>query len=131
MKTSHTPGPWTVEKDSRVGDDGESVIRILGALDNQTGGHLVAVVNRGWGDHEANARLIASVPDLLEVAHLSIRNEWIHSALSECAARERDKARASVEYIRINREEFASLREELKSNLRKIRAAIAKVEGAQ
>ena len=48
MKTQHTPGPWTVDNQYIHGPDG---IRFL------------AVAGDGAG--QANARLIASAPDLL------------------------------------------------------------------
>ena len=50
MKTQHTPGPWTVDNQYIHGPDG---IRFL------------AVAGDGAG--QANARLIASAPDLLNL----------------------------------------------------------------
>ncbi len=71
MKNSHTPGPWAVEQVPVNRAKGEQLwLRILGALDNGTGGHLIANINPGWGAHEANARLIAAAPDLLAAAKL-------------------------------------------------------------
>ena len=49
MKTQHTPGPWTVDNQSIHGPDG---IRFL------------AVAGEGAG--QANARLIASAPELID-----------------------------------------------------------------
>ena len=50
MKTQHTPGPWTVDNQYIHGPDG---IRFL------------AVAGDGAG--QANARLIASAPELLDL----------------------------------------------------------------
>ena len=77
MKTQHTPGPWTVDNQYIHGPDG---IRFL------------AVAGDGAG--QANARLIASAPDLLAALY-SIATE--PSAIySGANARIGDIARAAI-----------------------------------
>ena len=58
MKTQHTPGPWTVDNQYIHGPDG---IRFL------------AVAGDGAG--QANARLIAAAPDLLNLLTAADRLE--------------------------------------------------------
>lgn len=71
----HTPGPWLR---TITGPPGSPVI-ITG-----TGGRIGATTQAGeiarvqsipeaWGDSEANARLIAAAPDLLEILTLAVR----------------------------------------------------------
>ena len=72
----HTPGPWLIEPQW-----------------SERCGGSVAVVNRevsGWDwdvcsvhSSEANARLIAAAPDLLEAAQLALQiaESWIHDQL--------------------------------------------------
>lgn len=80
-KPTHTPGPWTVETNdtTRCG---------LLVVDSQN-----VYVARMEGDHgisvdeslaraEANARLIAAAPDLLEAAKLAL-NSYIEAMASE------------------------------------------------
>jgi hypothetical protein len=60
MKTAHTPGPWIVES---VENKGQSTI-----VDNND--HLVAEVysdSCNQLEEDANARLIAAAPDMLNV----------------------------------------------------------------
>lgn len=76
----------------------------------------------------ATARLIVAAPDLLVAAELGLRNEILRGALSECAAREQDRARMTVEAVQINRAEAKSYRDEIQENCRKIRAAILRAE---
>lgn len=54
MSTKHTPGPWT-----RGEGDSQSVL-------SEIGWECVAQANDGLPNMDANARLIASAPDLLE-----------------------------------------------------------------
>ena len=58
MGTKHTPGPWTVERDSTV--DGYTVWRA-----SSMGDLFIAQVKRQKGEEASNARLIAAAPDLL------------------------------------------------------------------
>lgn len=54
MKAKHTPGPWEKFEDKN------GVVRVGGAE------HSVASINNPFLDNEANARLIATAPELLE-----------------------------------------------------------------
>lgn len=58
-KVKHTPGPWKV---TEVGGSGSMAI---GADSNSDKG-LICTIARWRKEHEANAKLIASAPDLLE-----------------------------------------------------------------
>ena len=62
-KQAHTPGPWTIERP--YGEPGLFVSRGDPAATNP----LICKVREGLrtGEPEANARLIAAAPDLLEV----------------------------------------------------------------
>lgn len=62
MSAKHTPGPW----DYFVGNaNGRGLIRVETAASAATAGVHVASLARG-GNSEANARLIAAAPELLE-----------------------------------------------------------------
>jgi len=58
----HTPGPWTVEYD----DDGVEI---------RAAGDLMGTIIHG-GAMDANARLIAVAPELLQVAYLAVEMGW-------------------------------------------------------
>lgn len=61
----HSPGPW------RVADRGGEIARIFAGSREQTIGNEVAVIYAsGPAEHQANARLIASAPELLEACAL-------------------------------------------------------------
>lgn len=63
--TTHTPGPWTISTSPPV----DYALTIHGASLKQSGGFPVVadILERTTdGTHEANARLIAAAPDLLE-----------------------------------------------------------------
>lgn len=57
----HTPGPWKIKKVHN--DTLRSIVRY--EVRNEDNNYLVANVNPGMSDHEANAELIARAPDLL------------------------------------------------------------------
>ena len=99
-ETRHTPGPWSVGETSA--NEGEGRF-ILGE------GGYVAVTVRGEGDSaredEANARLLAAAPSLLE------------------ALRENEKLLAA--YVNHEEVEMCAFAERLEA----VRAAIADVEG--
>jgi len=67
MKTTHTPGPWTLDPDNFV----------IAELD--FGRQIIADPNcgiriRDWSEeHRANARLIAAAPELLEALEIFVR----------------------------------------------------------
>lgn len=74
---THTPGPWTIGKQSN--DEGESVFTVFADSADGENKHLVRVASSvGWTDvngkthrasrpAEANARLIAAAPEMLEL----------------------------------------------------------------
>lgn len=63
MTTTHTPGPWFVaETDDNEGYP-ETVIR---AMDGVAGVSVAVDFPKIFGMRDANARLIAAAPDLLE-----------------------------------------------------------------
>lgn len=57
---THTPGPWAISKRNHAPGEPEPAVEI------HNGNRLVADVFHGDNKAEANARLIASAPDLLE-----------------------------------------------------------------
>ena len=59
----HTPGPWTWDCDH---------------VETEASGHIVAHVYGQYPTYEANARLIAAAPEMLEAlkAVAIIRNGW-------------------------------------------------------
>ena len=79
MKTQHTPGPWTVDNQYIHGPDG---IRFL------------AVAGDGAG--QANARLIASAPDLLAALDGLFATDSIRQTTSSASAAAIVAARAAI-----------------------------------
>ena len=69
-EAKHTPGPWEFGPNhSSTGLAGQLVVRPAGEFPH---GEWVADVGSMYDDHrEANARLIAAAPDLLEVAQVA------------------------------------------------------------
>lgn len=74
--SAHTPGPWFVDANGKVWRrDPRDLYENGGGV---AGDHPVATVHRGWPRWEdgfpveANARLIAAAPELLEFA-----KEWL------------------------------------------------------
>lgn len=63
--SKHTPGPWTAEKDYTT-LTGEYVEPMIWAGANTATPKHIAVVRIGLEGTQANARLIATAPDLLE-----------------------------------------------------------------
>ncbi|HEJ1761975.1 TPA: hypothetical protein SLV11_005855 [Pseudomonas aeruginosa] len=61
-KQSHTPGPWEIERYS------DGLIQIVGNIHavSEHEEHVTTVVEEVTRGDEANARLIAAAPDLLE-----------------------------------------------------------------
>ena len=74
-QAKHTPGPWQVTIDC-----GANVIR---AAEKEVRDGVIAYmfsdyVASTWGGvNEANARLIAAAPELLEVLHECIDAQWV------------------------------------------------------
>jgi len=60
--TTHTPGPWITDRDLDICNDGSIAVTLV-----QVPAVLIADVSKG-PQAEANARLIAAVPDLLTAA---------------------------------------------------------------
>lgn len=66
MKPKHTPGPWKVAHGMR----GLQNLKVHGVENNEG----LGIVNCGTGkDGEANARLIAAAPDMLEALKLIVK----------------------------------------------------------
>lgn len=73
MKNSkHTPGPWIVDRLTRRGQTGNNYAHWIQNAEGEDG-QRIAIVESNWTPEredstaEANARLIASAPDLLRV----------------------------------------------------------------
>ena len=82
----HTPGPWTVEIDRWHYDTASTVVA---GAERQTFPFrelLVQVGGTDVGRQEANARLIAAAPELLEAI------EWLLNALPSATAHPAIKA---------------------------------------
>ena len=75
-KVRHTPGPWACRYTARQdGNGGGYRWTIHNAMASDLGdGQAIATIGYGTAEtKEANARLIAAAPDLLEVAHQAKR----------------------------------------------------------
>lgn len=66
MIASFTPGPWSVEIDDQSGIGRTHAVYVCDGKGWPDGQLARVNVQDGFGEREANARLIASVPDLLE-----------------------------------------------------------------
>lgn len=102
-ETKHTPGPWAIE-DPMGAKDGLTIVQA--GLDAYEWEFIAMVCQSDFvdGDHmgrqrfispkeqEANARLIAAAPDLLEVAKLLV--SWLDE--EDGAHKLCDKARAAI-----------------------------------
>jgi hypothetical protein len=101
--SKHTPGPWRYRK----GDEwSHSVVTDHGTLpDGSENAWTVATLNKNRDEHEANAKLIAAAPELLE-ALILLEKEMVLSGNAQ-----------SVDYG-------------WKPAIEKTRAAIAKATGA-
>ena len=62
-KQTHTPGPWSIEDCT----PGEST-GLCFAINSEN--NVIARTTDGWKEAQANARLIASAPDMLEMCKL-------------------------------------------------------------
>ena len=79
---THTPGPWKIIK-PKVGADFEICAR---------GKYSIAVAFSDSMDGEANARLIAATPDMLDALREMV------DAFADCAGDTRDAEQASREF---------------------------------
>lgn len=70
MKTQHTPGPWHVTPSGGIAGDGEAVVLNWESDVAECSG--AKAINNGFGRAEANARLIAAAPDLLEACQTAL-----------------------------------------------------------
>lgn len=117
MKTQHTPGPWGIEQtDSsnwigRMRHDGVKVDEIVTSTDRFN------LTPEATARNDANARLIAAVPEVLEALRLAyVELNTIHA---RCGVPWWDTGKSDV-----TQEHFTSVVE-------KARAAIAKATGGQ
>ena len=73
-KATHTPGPWTVDPGEQRAMGGERIFKVIQAHSGtRRVGGLIADVSAWWVDTqsaEANARLIAAAPTMLDVLEL-------------------------------------------------------------
>lgn len=105
--SGHTPGPWFADRDGRIWRRPPSDLYQNGG--GVAGDKAVATAHRGWhgeGDKgfpvDANARLIAAAPELLEALRAILAFIPITSALEGGASaysenvRAADKVRAAI-----------------------------------
>ncbi len=75
----HTPGPWHIDLDY-----------IIAACqfdaDGYAHGHIAQVTQSFYGDYDADLRLIAAAPELLEALKIGRRAIGEHNAPSDCYA---------------------------------------------
>lgn len=70
----HTPGPWEVTPNGGIAGNGQNVVcNDISTLLNYGG----LPIGNGFGEAEANARLIAAAPDLL-AALQALRGAFVH-----------------------------------------------------
>lgn len=107
-EVAHTPGPWEVLPE-RNKTTGAIYIghkeRIEGALDAMTGrevpaytgyNRLALVSKQVYGEHEANARLIAAAPELLRCLLALVQEAGTSRAMEEALKPEIEAARAAI-----------------------------------
>jgi hypothetical protein len=85
--SKHTPGPWKVAKPQKSHANGKLMYGIVGP-------EIVADYE-DWGFTEANARLIAAAPDLLEVLSEVVKF-WDSIVPTDCINDMHIKARAAI-----------------------------------
>lgn len=101
--SKHTPGPWTYLRNP----EGTRWIIDAGAF------HAIAATAGYEPDNEANARLIAAAPEMLD----ALEAVWKYSLVIESSVRRGDGP-----------EQYAGVLEALRL-VKEVRAAIAKAEG--
>lgn len=69
-ETQHTPGPWIINR--ALSDSGEQLLQICTRATGVSRWHLASVMRQG-NETEANARLIAAAPALLEALRVCLR----------------------------------------------------------
>jgi len=70
-ETKHTPGPWLAEGTIQATDPERIVGPVLYVFASGVGGECIAHTSS-----EANARLIAAAPELLEALHGTLDHPW-------------------------------------------------------
>ncbi len=91
MKTNYTPAPWRVNFDEaiKIADDNNSTLAMVT--------HLHLLGRRNGNEVEANARLIAAAPELLEaLEELANRAAEIHGTARHTVMPLVHKARAAI-----------------------------------
>lgn len=78
MKSRFTPGPWRINKYGTVGAGEFGQAPVVAAIEPFYG------TDQRFGDHSANARLIAAAPDLLNAALLLEAAEDANANCPEC-----------------------------------------------
>lgn len=100
--SKHTKGPWHVG----VGNGEGSVFADEGRVRMEQGGttlYPICNVNRGWDEAEdaANARLIASAPELLESLERCTEILWdMTGYLEECRQEPEEQAHQAIKAAR-------------------------------
>ncbi len=82
MKTPHTPGPWATDCDVPTFDGADIAYSVFINHGSGKGGEICSMLHepnegRGsdWAEGKANARLIASAPDLLAACILAANSD--------------------------------------------------------
>jgi len=75
MKAKHTPGPWIVAED-QVGDDDGNVIADVTLYNEWNTPEGIVTKEMPW---EANARLIAAAPEMLELLEALVSYDGLAS----------------------------------------------------
>ena len=80
---NYTPGPW----EHRVVSGGEDILILAGAESPRAGREITLIRYAQEGEANANARLIAAAPELLEACEAAIKyDEAIRSCANNPAA---------------------------------------------
>lgn len=119
-----TPGPWKYEPSSQTR---YSFIVLTEDFDEDANRGTV-LCRMSDGLNEADARLIAAAPDLLAACRMARQLEVLRDTISENIARTREP-RATVEYLKVAKENVASARSQITAIRRQIDAAVAKATG--
>jgi len=85
MEVKHTPGPWTFNSFS-LGSPNSPIVhkKIVGPLNENGSKNLIAEVHMQHPAHEADGRLIAAAPELLEaLEHMVAVSNWATTIQSE------------------------------------------------
>jgi hypothetical protein len=85
----HTPGPWRVGREEKY----HSFVSCRSSEDDLSDRNAGCWVAEAKGpDHEANARLIAAAPELLEALERLVRA----ASMSNCDSNRIDEARSAI-----------------------------------